>query len=94
MLRTRKVLQDNLNQQILKVCRDFGVKKLAIETGYLSVGGYNDLCEALQGIEILRDDRMNNEILKLRRNKDADEVASLREAQRIGDLGFHTSVIL
>jgi Xaa-Pro aminopeptidase len=82
------VLQDNLNQQILKVCRDFGVKKLAIETGYLSVGGYNDLCEALQGIEILRDDRMNNEILKLRRNKDADEVASLREAQRIGDLGF------
>lgn len=82
------VLQDNLNEQILEVCRGCGIKTLAIETGYMTVGSYNNFCNALQGIGILCDGKMDQEILKLRRRKDATEVASLREAQRIGDLGF------
>lgn len=82
------VLQDKLREQLAALVKESGAKVLAVETSFLTVGGYNAFTEYLPGVRLLNDSAVDKAIQKLRRSKDAQELAAIKAAQAYAEHGF------
>ncbi len=81
------VLQDKINKQINDFLNCEGTKTLFIETDFISVEKAENLsCEI--SAEISHDNKISNEVKKMRSIKDADELQKIKAAQEITDRSF------
>ncbi len=82
------ILQDDLNRQLEELMKRHGIRNAAVETSYLTMGGYNAFVRDLPGVEILPGEEADKAILALRAAKDQEELANIRAAQKIAEEGF------
>ena len=82
------ILQESLRKQLGELVKKHGIRRLALETSYQTVGEMNRFGAMLPGIQLLTDDRVDRAILELRRIKDDREIGCIRAAQRITDRAF------
>jgi len=82
------ILQDKLGEQLSDLCKKYGVSRLAVETSYITLAKYRELCELLPNVELTCDTDSDRAIIELRKHKDSAELACIKEAQRITDAGF------
>ncbi len=74
-------------EQTLDVLRDAGVKRVHVETG-ITLGLYEKMRAKAGGLSFIADGALTNAIVGMRRIKDEEEVARMRQAQVVTDLCF------
>lgn len=82
------ILQDKLEEQLGEIMKKHNIRRLALEPTYQTIGELNRFREQFPEAEFLTDDRVDSAILELRRIKDAEELAAIRNAQSITDRSF------
>lgn len=82
------ILQDKLYEQIGALLQKHAAKKIAVETGYLTVGALEMYRTKLPEYEFSTDSALNDSILEMRSLKDESEIAAMRKAQSITDAAF------
>lgn len=82
------ILQEKLEEQLPQLVKKYGVRRLALETTYQTIGEMNRYQKLLPEVELLTDDRMDKAILRLRSIKDQEELGHIRDAQAITDKSF------
>ena len=82
------VLQEDLSRQLRELAERCGIRRLALETSYQTVGELGRFREILPRVEFLTDDRADKAILTLRQTKDEGELRAIRAAQAITDRAF------
>lgn len=82
------ILQDKLEEQLGELVKKHGIRRLALEITYQTVGEMNRFREMLPEVEILTDDRVDSAIQELRKIKDSSELEAIRKAQSITDKSF------
>lgn len=81
------ILMDNLSDQLNEFFEENNVKRIGIESGYMTVDELVALRKVLH-VEICDDPRANQIILHQRRIKTPDEMENIRMAQSITDKTF------
>ena len=82
------MLQDKLYEQMAELLHKHGVKKLFLETDYQSIREYLTVKKNLPDFEVVTDDAINNQILRLRQIKSKKEFDAIAKAQQIADAAF------
>lgn len=82
------ILQDKLEEQLPELVKKHGLRRLALETTYQTIGEMNRYREMLPEAELLTDDRVDKAIRQLRSIKDEEEIQHIRDAQAITDKSF------
>lgn len=82
------LLQGKLSNQLNGLAALHGVKKIAIETSYLTVGEYLAFREWFTCSELVFDSTVDSLILEQRRYKSKEELVHLQAAQDIADRSF------
>ena len=82
------ILQEKLDEQLPELVKKHGLRRLALETTYQTIGEMNRYQKLLPEVELLTDDRMDKAILRLRSIKDQEELGHIRDAQAITDKAF------
>ena len=82
------ILQEKLDEQLPELVKKHGLRRLALETTYQTIGEMNRYQKMLPEVELLTDDRMDKAILRLRSIKDQEELGHIRDAQAITDKAF------
>jgi Xaa-Pro aminopeptidase len=77
-------------QPLIDACRTLGASRVAFERRGLTYGGWERLSELAEGLELVPGD---DEVERLRRAKDADEVALIARAQGFADEAFEKMVL-
>jgi Xaa-Pro aminopeptidase len=72
-----------------KVLADRGITKLGIEANHMTIASRDKLAKELSGIELVATDGL---VEKVRRVKDADEVAAIRAAQKLAEQALTTTL--
>lgn len=81
------ILMTDMAKQLNGLFEELGVKKIGIESGYMTVESLFSLRKVLNA-EICDDPRLNSVILAQRKVKSPDEIAKIHEAQAITDKTF------
>lgn len=84
----RVVLEDGLPGQLRKMFQVHKVETVGFEAHTLSFAGTMELEEMIQPARLIKNRQVSDAILDLRSIKDKEELACLREAQRITDYAF------
>jgi Xaa-Pro aminopeptidase len=74
---------------LAKVLADRGITKLGIEASHMTIASRDKLAGELSGIELVSTEGL---VEKVRRVKDADEVAAIRAAQKLAEQALTTVV--
>lgn len=74
----------NYRTHVQALVEELGIKKLGFEQDYMSVGSYNLWTQVVEAEFVPASDLLTD----LRMVKDADELAAMREAQRVTDEAF------
>lgn len=74
--------------QLREIVAKHGLKKIGIESGYLSVAGYLQYKEMLAPAELSFDNRITELIARQRMIKSADEVRAMQQIQDLTDRTF------
>ena len=82
------ILQDKLEEQLPELVKKHGIRRVALETGYQTIGEMTRYQKMLPEVEFLTDSRVNDAILELRKVKDEGELAAIRAAQKVTDTAF------
>ena len=82
------ILQDKLEEQLPELVKKHGIRRVALETGYQTIGEMTRYQKMLPEVEFLTDSRGNDAILELRKVKDEGELAAIRAAQKVTDTAF------
>lgn len=81
------ILQEKLEEQLPQLVKKYGVRRLALETTYQTIGEMNRFQKLLPEVELLTGEE-DKTILQLRRVKDEEEIGHIRDAQAITDKSF------
>lgn len=81
-------LSTNPLEEVAALCREAKIETLYVETASMSVQAYQKWKDALPGVTVSADGKMNELILDLRSVKSADELRHMEEAQRLTDETF------
>lgn len=79
---------EDILEQMVPLCARLGINHLFVETGRITLGFYNRLCEKLSAVEVTGTERLGDEIDKLRAVKCREEVDCIIRAQRIAEKAF------
>lgn len=82
------ILQEKLEEQLPQLVKKYGVRRLALETTYQTIGEMNRFQKLLPEVELLTGEEVDKTILQLRRVKDEEEIGHIRDAQAITDKSF------
>lgn len=82
------VLQERIYPQISQILEEMGCKTLLVESSRMTVSVYNSLKGVLKKTGISTDDTLDKMINSIRSVKTADEVESIKAAQKITDDAF------
>jgi Xaa-Pro aminopeptidase len=82
------ILQEKLRDQLAELVKKHGIRRLALETSYQTIGEMNRFSAMLPQVEFLTDSRVDGIILGLREIKDSQEIGYIRAAQKITDRAF------
>ena len=82
------ILQEKLEEQLPQLVKKYGVRRLALETTYQTIGEMNRYQKLLPEVELLTGEEVDKTILQLRRVKDEEEIGHIRDAQAITDKSF------
>lgn len=82
------ILQEKLEEQLPQLVKKYGVRRLALETTYQTIGEMNRFQKLLPEVELLTGEEVDKTILQLRRVKDEEEIGHIRVAQAITDKSF------
>ncbi len=82
------ILQDDIYAQVRKLCERHGIKAAVIETSYLTLREAERIKRMLFDASLVKNNALDELILNQRAVKDADEIAKLKEAQRLTDETF------
>ncbi len=82
------ILQEKLEEQLPQLVKKYGVRRLALETTYQTIGEMNRFQKLLPEGELLTGEEVDKTILQLRRVKDEEEIGHIRDAQAITDKSF------
>ncbi|MFA9380489.1 MAG: M24 family metallopeptidase [Acetanaerobacterium sp.] len=82
------LLQGDVYLQVKKLCDRHAVKTAAMETGYVTFREAAHIRRMLFSADLLETDELDDLILRQRAVKDADEIATMKEAQRLTDKTF------
>lgn len=82
------ILQEKLSEQIRGLLGRHRVKRLGIESRSVTVSALQAYREAFEGIEIDTGDALSELMIMQRAIKSPEELAPMREAQRIADAAF------
>ena len=82
------ILQDKLYNQIRELCASHSANTLAVENSYITLTEFCELRDTLAPLAISESPELDAAILRQRRYKTPDEVAHMREAQRLTDETF------
>lgn len=82
------VLQERVYPQIGQILEEMGCKTLLVESSRMTVSVYNSLKGVLKNTSISTDDTLDKMINSLRSVKTADEIESIKAAQKITDDAF------
>lgn len=75
-------------KELAELCAADGVKALYVENEYVSMSALNTLQEALPGVEIPSDTRLDDRLRNLRSVKNDHELSLIRQAQKMTDETF------
>ena len=81
-------MQDKLYGQIGELLKRHGVRRLAVESDYMTLAEYARWKERLPDIELFSDARAGEALRALRAVKSPRELAAIRAAQKITDDAF------
>ncbi len=79
------ILQDKLETQLRELARRHGVKTVAVETTYMTVGEKARIAGWLPDVDVLESSQVDSAILGLRARKDQKELELIQAAQKITD---------
>lgn len=82
------ILQDKLETQLQELMSRHNVKRVAVETTYMTVGQRSRIAGWLEGVTVLETPQMDQAILALRARKDEKELELIQAAQQITDRCF------
>ncbi|WP_303898824.1 Xaa-Pro peptidase family protein [Anaerotruncus colihominis] len=82
------ILQDKLYRQIGELLKRHGVRRLAVESDYMTLAEYARWKERLTDVELFSDARAGEALRALRAVKSPRELTSIRAAQKITDDAF------
>ena len=82
------ILQQKLFAQLAELLKKHGARRVALDSGYMTLSEYLLYSERLPEAELLLDDTVDKEIRRMRMIKSPKELACIREAQRITDDAF------
>ena len=82
------ILQEKLEEQLPQLVKKYGVRRLALETTYQTIGEMNRFQKLLPEVELLTGEEVDKTILQLRRVMDEEEIGHIRDAQAITDKSF------
>lgn len=81
-------LSQRADSEVLAICRACGVKALYVETDSTPVSRFNALQKALEGVEVLSDNKFDRLTEDMRAIKTPKELELLRRAQKMTDDTF------
>lgn len=81
-------LSQRADSEVLALCKDCGIKTLYLETESTPISRYTALRTALEGIEVLSDNKFDRLTEDMRAIKTPEELALLRQAQKMTDDTF------
>ncbi len=82
------MLSSRVDGEIADLCRRFSVTRLYVEADSTSVGRFGALCEALEGVEVVNDDKFDRLTEEMRSVKTEGELSLIRAAQKMTDKTF------
>ncbi len=82
------VLSENAYRQVLEILEKENVKELFLDTDEVNIDTFVALETALEGIEVLKSNKISNVIKELRAIKTKKEIESIKSAQAITDKVF------
>lgn len=74
--------------EITKLCHDFQIKTLYLETGQITLQAYTQWEQKLTGITISTDDKMDRLLEQMRSVKSSEELSLIQQAQKLTDQTF------
>lgn len=80
---------ENFSRQLESLMDDLAIKRVFLETSYVSLKRYNYYVNMLENQEIDQSDFLDKQIIKLRTAKTKEEVKKIKEAQKLTDEGYH-----
>ena len=84
----RVELSVNAMKELEELCTADGIKALYVENEYVSMSGLKTLRQALPGVEIPEDTRLDERLRDARSVKDERELSLIRQAQKMTDETF------
>ncbi len=78
----------NFISQALYFCEEQEIKKVFLETDYISVGAFEGYKKAFEGVEVLSDTKITDLLLNLRSVKSVTELKNIELAQKLTDDTF------
>ncbi|MBQ8894185.1 MAG: aminopeptidase P family protein [Clostridia bacterium] len=82
------LLANKLYSQLQELIIRHGIKKVFVETSYITVDQFKSFDSALKDCDLSAENTINDLILKNRSMKSADEVDKIKQAQKITDKTF------
>ena len=82
------MLQEKLYEQATDFFKKHGVKRVALESDFITLAALRRFESNLQGFELITDSGLSDVIARQRAQKSATELACVREAQRLTDETF------
>ncbi len=82
------VLQRRLAAQLREQLQSHGVKRLAVESDYMTLSDYLVFQKRLPGVELLMDGRLSGLLRQMRAIKSSEELRAIQQAQSITDAAY------
>ena len=82
------VLQDKLYEQIGELAKRHGVRRVAVESEYMTLSEFTAWKEKVPGVEFVMNGKVNDVIRRMRMIKSPDELDAIRAAQKVTDEAF------
>ncbi len=82
------ILSDSFFRDIKNVLEKENINKILVETDFVSLDLFEKIEQALEGFEVLKNNSLSLTINSLRQIKAPDEIALIKQAQKITDKAF------
>ncbi len=82
------IMTENLKEQLAQIISHHELKTIYTENDYITLSDFNRFKDLFSPATLSEDRTLNDEILKLRRKKTAEEVQAIKKAQKLTDETF------